>query len=128
MPRQGICGIGRSNSSGGPPWTLSASVGVRKNKRGSRRMRLKLEVDKGIAASLRENDGAGHQSPRRGYKPARQTRHRGFDVGLAQRPMRKHHEESYDADLQHFASCQNRIAMRVAAEHAAQHSRGDGEI
>src|SRR2546421_6407311 len=99
MPRHGICGIGRSNSSGGPPCTLSTSVGVRKNKRGSRSMRLKLEVDEGIAASLRENDGAGHQSPCRGYNPPRQARHRAFDVGLAPRPMRKPHEESYDADL-----------------------------
>ena len=108
--------------------TLSASVGWRKNKRGSRSMRLKLEVDEGIAVSLSENDGARHQGPGRGHNPARQTRHRGFDVGLAQRPVREHHEEGDDADLQHFARGQNRVAMRVPAEHSAQHSRGDGEI
>ena len=91
-------------------------------------MRLKLEVDEGIAVSLSENDGAGHQGPGSGHDPARQTRHRRFDVDFAQRPVREHHEESHDADLQHFARGQNRVAVRVAAEHAAQHSRGDGEI
>src|SRR5437773_1430035 len=97
MPRHGICGIGRSNSSGGPPWTLSASVGGRKNKRGSRSMRLKLEVDEGITGSLCKNDGTRHQGPCRGYNPPWQTRYRGFDVDVAQRPMRKHHEGCYDA-------------------------------
>src|SRR5439155_355804 len=99
MPRHGICGIGRSYSSGGPPWTLSASVGGRKNKRGSRSMRLKLEVDEGITGSLCKNDGTRHQGPCRGYNPPWQTRYRGFDVDVAQRPMRKHHEKCYDADL-----------------------------
>src|SRR5438034_398778 len=52
--------VRRSSSSGGPPCTLSASFGLRKNKRGSRSMRLKLEVDEGIAGSLSENDGTRH--------------------------------------------------------------------
>src|SRR6476659_1612084 len=99
MPRHGICGIGRSNSSGGPPWTLSASVGWRKNKCGSRRMRLKLEVDEGIAASLSENDGTRHRGASRGHNQRRQTGTVTFVMGLAHWSLRKHHEESYDADL-----------------------------
>src|SRR3984893_6633519 len=128
MPRHGIGGIGRSYSSGGPPCTLSRGVGLRKNKRGSRRMRLKLEVDEGIAVSLSENDGASHQGPRRGYNPTRQTRHRSFDVAVAQRPMHQHHAGSDDGDLQHFAGRKNGVAVRVSAKHAPQHSRGDSEI
>src|ERR1700731_1332152 len=118
MPRHGIGGIGRSYSSGGPPCTLSLGVGLRKNKRGSRRMRLKLEVDEGIAVSLSENDGAGHQGPRRGHAPARQMRHGRFDVALAQRPMHQNHEERDNPDLQHFMGRKNGVAVRVSAKHA----------
>src|SRR6266404_4590352 len=128
MPRHGICGTGRSYSSGGPPCTLSLGVGLRKNKRGSRSLRLKLEVDEGIAASLRKNDRAGHQGPCRGHDPARQTRYGGFDVALAQRPMHENHADSNDTDLQHFAGGKNGVAVYVSAEHAVQHSGGDGEI
>src|SRR6266404_468899 len=127
MPRHGIVGIGRSYSSGGPPCTLSLGVGLRKNKRGSRRMRLKLEVDEGIAVSLSENDRASHQSPGRGYDPAWQTRHRGFDVAVPQRPMQQHHAGGDDGDLQHFARGKDGVAVRVAAKHAAQHAGGDTE-
>src|ERR1700682_2241910 len=128
MPRHGIGGIGRSNSRGGPPCTLSLSVGLRKNKRGSRRMRLKLEVDEGIAISLSENDGASHQGPGRGYDPARQTRYGGFDVAITQRPMQQHHAGGDDGDLQHFARGKNDVAVSVSAKHTAQHAGGDGEI
>src|SRR5882762_7446291 len=117
MPRHGIGGIGRSNSRGGPPCTLSLSVGLRKNKRGSRRMRLKLEVDEGIAISLSENDGASHQGPGSGYDPARQTCYRGFDVAVPQRPMHQHHAGSDDGDLQHFAGGKNGVALGVSTKH-----------
>src|SRR5438067_1872261 len=63
MPRQANCGIGRTYSSGGPPCTLSSCEGLRKNNRGRRSLRLKLEIDEGIAASLSQDDGAGHKGP-----------------------------------------------------------------
>src|ERR1700736_1124068 len=128
MPRHGIGGIGRSYSSGGTPCTLSLGVGLRKNKRGSRSMRLKLEVDEGIAVSLSENNGASHQGPGRGYDPTRQTGYRRFDVAVPQRPMHQHHAGGDDGDLQHFAGGKNGVALGVSAKHAAQHARGDGEI
>src|ERR1700730_17332348 len=128
MPRHGIGGIGRSYSSGGPPCTLSLGVGLRKNKRGSRRMRLKLEVDEGIAISLSENDGASHQGPGRGYDPARQTCLRRFDVAVAQRPMHQHRGGGDDVDLHHFARRKSAVAVSVPAKHAAHHAGGDGEF
>src|SRR5712691_9361439 len=122
MPRHGSFGMGRSYSRG------TISDGLAKNKRGSRSLRLKLEVDEGIAVSLCENDGAGHQGPCRGHDPGRQTRHGGFDVALAQRAMHENHAGSDDTDLQHFAAGKNGVAVCVSAKHAAQHSRGDGEV
>ena len=50
-------------------------------------MRLKLEVDEGIAVSLSEDDGTGHEGPYRCYNPARQTHHGCFDIAIAQRPV-----------------------------------------
>src|SRR6185312_15415147 len=91
MPRHGIGGIGRSNSKGGPPCTLSASVGCRKNKRGRRSLFLKLEVDEGITGSLCKNNGAGHQGPGRGDDPTREPSHRGFDVAVTEHPMHCNH-------------------------------------
>src|SRR5204863_15741 len=82
-----------------------------KNKRGSRSLRLKLEVDEGIAVSLSENDSAGHQGPGRGHDPARQTRYGRFDVALAHRPMHQNHADRDDTDLQHFAGCKNGVAI-----------------
>ena len=78
IPRHGSCGIGRSYSRGGPPCTLSTCGGLRKNKRGSRSLSLKLEVDEGIAVSLSENNGAGHEGPCRRHNPARQTQSQPF--------------------------------------------------
>src|SRR4030095_7380722 len=111
MPRHGIGGIGRSNSRGGPPCTLSASVGCRKNKRGRRSLFLKLEVDEGITVSLSKNNGAGHQSPRCRNNPTREPSHRGFDVAVTQSPMCRNHEHRNDAYLQQFASGKNGVAM-----------------
>src|SRR4029077_14239325 len=128
MPRQGTSGIGRSYSRGGPPCTRSSCVGLRKNNRGSRSLRLKLEVDKGIAASLSKNDGAGHQGPCRCYNPARQTHHGRFNVAVAQRPMHENHAGGDQRDLQHFTCTKNSVAVRVSAKHAVQHSGSDGEI
>src|ERR1700731_304723 len=110
MPRHGIGGIGRSYSSGGPPCTLSLGVGGRKNKRGSRRMRLKLEVDEGIAASLSKNDGARHQGPGAGHGPARQARDRCLDVAIAEKRVHQDHAGSHDGHLQHLARGKNRVA------------------
>ena len=42
--------------------------------------------------------------------------------------MREHHKESDDADLKHLAGREDRVAVSVSAEHAAQDSGGDGEI
>src|SRR6476646_8174166 len=128
MSRQGSCGIGRSYSCGGPPCTLSVSVGCLKNNRGRRSLRLKLEVDEGIAASLSENDGAGHERPRGCNEPARQTRHGGFDIAIAQKPMHKNHPRSDKRDLQHLARGKNGVAVRMSAKHAAQHPRGNREV
>src|SRR6266545_2638410 len=91
MPRQGNCGIGRTYSSGGPPCTLSSCDGFLKNNRGRRSLRLKLEIDEGIAASLSQDDGAGHKGPCRCYNPARQTHHGRFDVAISQRPVHENH-------------------------------------
>src|SRR6266487_6222217 len=128
MPRQANCGIGRTYSSGGPPCTLSSCDGLRKNNRGRRSLRLKLEIDEGIAASLSQDDGAGHKGPCRCYNPARQTHHGRFDIAIAQRPMHENHASGDECDLQHFACSENSVAVRVPAKHAVQHSRGDGEI
>src|SRR5258708_31318135 len=119
MPRQGTAGIGRSNSRGGSPCTLSSGVGVRKNKRGSRRMRLKLEVDEGIAASLSKNDGARHQGPGAGHGPAWHTRDRCFDVAIAEKRVHQDHAGSDYGYLQHLARGKNRVAARVSPEHPA---------
>src|SRR6266566_5637802 len=128
MPRQGTSGIGRSYSRGGPPCTRSISGALVKNNRGRRRMRLKLEVDEGIAASLSENNRAGHQGPCRCYNPARQTHHGGFDIAVAQRPMHENHSGVDERDLEHFTRTKDGVAVRVSAKHAAQHSRGNREI
>ena len=121
-PRQGRCGIGRSYSS------ETISDGLAKNNLGSRSWRLELEIDEGITVSLSENDGASHCCPHTRDTPTRDALHGCFDVRVAQRPVRDHHEESDDADLEHFTRTKNRVGMRVTAEHAAQHSRSDGEI
>src|SRR6266550_880059 len=128
IPRQGACGIGRSYSRGGPPCTRSISGGLLKNNRGRRRMRLKLEVDEGIAASLSENNRTGHKGPYRCDNPARQTHYGGFDIAIAQRPMHENHPGGDERDLQHFTRSKNCVAVRVSAKHAAQHSRGNREI
>ena len=107
---------------------LSSCDGLRKNKRGSRSLCLKLEVDEGIAVSLSENDGAGHHGPCPCYNPARQTHHGRFDVAVAQRPMHENHASGDERDLQHFTCSKNSVAVGVSAKHAAQHSGGDGEI
>src|SRR5438067_13730802 len=99
IPRHSSLWIGRSYSRGGPPCTLSNCDGLRKNNRGRRSLRLKLEVDEGIAVSLSENDGAGHQGPCGGHDPARQTGHGRFDVAIAQRPMHKNHARGDKRDL-----------------------------
>src|SRR5438477_6648389 len=91
MPRHGIGGIGRSNSKGGPPCTLSASVGCRKNKRGRRSLFLKLEVDEGITVSLGKNNGASHQRPRRCNNPTWEPSQRGFNVAVTSRTMHRNH-------------------------------------
>src|SRR2546423_7318988 len=128
MSRHGSCGIGRSYSRGGPPCTLSVSVGCLKNNRGRRSLRLKLEVDEGIAASLSENDGAGHERPCGCYDPARRTHHGGFDIAIAQKPMHQNHSGGHKRDLQHFARSKNGVPVRMPAKHAAQHSRGNREV
>src|SRR6267378_551695 len=128
MPRQGSCGIGRTYSSGGPPCTLSSCDGLRKNNRGRRSLRLKLEIDEGIAASLSEDDGAGHEGPCRCYNPARHTHHGRFDVAIAQGPVHENHPGGDERDLQHFTRSKNGVAVRISAKHATQHSRGNREI
>src|SRR6266545_5088610 len=128
MPRQANCGIGRTYSRGGPPCTLSTCVGLRKNNRGRRSLRLKLEIDEGIAASLSQDDGAGHEGPRPCYNPARQTHHGRFDVAIAQGPVHENHPGGDKGDLHHFTRRKNGVAVRMSTKHTAQHSRSDGEI
>ena len=38
------------------------------------------------------------------------------------------HENGHEPDLQKLARAEERVAVRMAAEHPAQHARGDGEI
>src|ERR1700730_3199558 len=128
MPRHGSPGIGRSYSRGGPPCTRSAGVGSRKNKRGSRSLLLKLEIDEGIAASLSKNDRARHKCPSRSHDRARQAGHCGFDIAVAQPRVRRDQASGDEHNLQNLASGQNRIGMGVPAKHSPQHSRSDGEI
>ena len=71
IPRHGTGGIGRSNSSGGPPWICSARDGFRKNKRGRRSRSLKLEINERIASSLSKNDRTRHERPDGGDGPRR---------------------------------------------------------
>ena len=42
--------------------------------------------------------------------------------------MHKNHPGGDEADLQHFARGKDGVAVRVAAKHPAQHSRGNREI
>src|SRR5882757_20653 len=119
MPRQANCGIGRTYSSGGPPCTLSTCVGLRKNNRGRRSLRLKLEIDEGIAASLGQDDGAGHEGPCCCYNPARQTHHGRFDVAIAQGPVHENHPGGDEGDLQYFTCRKNGVAVRMSTKHAA---------
>src|SRR5438552_15426956 len=42
--------------------------------------------------------------------------------------MHENHADSDDTDLQHFAAGKNGVAVCVSSKHAAQHSRGNGEI
>src|SRR2546423_205686 len=128
ISRHDSCGIGRWYSRGGPPCTLSVSVGCLKNNRGRRSLRLKLEVDEGIAASLSKNNGAGHECPCGCYDPARRTHHGGFDIAIAQKPVHKNHPGGDKRDLQHFARGKNGVPVPMSAKHAAQHSRGNREI
>src|SRR2546423_2063865 len=89
IPRQGAGGIGRSNSRGGPPWISSSREGLRKNKRGSRRRSLKLEIDERITASLSDNDGTYHRGPDGRDCPGRQTHHCRLKCVIAHRPMHR---------------------------------------
>ena len=47
---------------------------------------------------------------------------------VAQRPVDDEHAERHDSDLQNLARREERVALRMSAEHSAQHPRGDGEI
>ena len=42
--------------------------------------------------------------------------------------MHENHPGGDKRDLQHFTRRKNGVAMRMSTKHAAQHSRGDGEI
>src|SRR5437763_15249428 len=92
IPRQGAGGIGRSNSRGGPPWICSSREGLRKNKRGSRRRFLKLEIDERITASLSNNDATYHRGPHGGDGPGRQPHHSRPNRFIAQNPW--HQEQT----------------------------------
>src|SRR4051812_13704348 len=100
--------------------TMSVTVMPRHGWFGITRSKSKLEVDECIAASLREDDGAGHEEPRRGYGPARQARDSGFQRDIAQRPVRDEEEEGDNRDLQNLARGQDCIAARKAAEHSGK--------
>src|ERR1041385_5172946 len=118
-PRHGAGGIGRSNSSGGPPWICSSRVSLRKNIRGNRSRCLKLEINEGITGSLSENDGERHDRADRGDGPCRQPDDGGFKTFVAHRPMHPHHAGGDDRDLKQLARGQNHVAARMAAEHSA---------
>src|SRR5438045_2687740 len=100
IPRQGAAGIGRSNSRGGPPWICSSREGLRKNKRGSRRRFLKLEIDERITASLSNNDGTYHRGPDRGDRPRRQTHHCRLKRVIAHGPMHRYDTGGDASNLQ----------------------------
>src|SRR6266403_2977352 len=128
IPRHGTGGIGRSNSSGGPPWICSARDGFRKNNRGRRSRSLKLEINEGITASLSKNNCADHQRPGRGHDPARQTGHRCFDITITERAVDADHANGHARDLEHFARGEKGIAVSVPAEHSGEHSTRNREI
>src|SRR5206468_8056627 len=128
IPRHGAGGIGRSNSSGGPPWICSSRVGLRKNIRARRSRCLKLEINEGITGSLSENDGERHDGADGSDRPRGQTYHRAFETCVAHCPMHRNHTKADDSYLQQFARAQNHVAVRMAAEHSAQHPTRDREI
>src|SRR5207248_316486 len=128
IPRQGAGGMGRSNSRGGPPWICSSREGLRKNKRGSRRRSLKLEIDERITASLSDNDGTYHSGPARRDHPRRQTHHCRLKRVVAHRPMHRDHTGGDGSNLQQFTRGKNRIAVWMLAKHPAEHSARDREI
>src|SRR5580765_3735411 len=128
IPPQGAGGIGRSNSRGGPPWICSSREGLRKNKRGSRRRSLKLEIDERITASLSDNDGTYHRGPHGRDRPGRQTHYRRLKRLVAHNPMHRDQTGGDASNLQQFTSGKNRIAAWVLAEHTAEHSARDREI
>src|SRR5215470_13645160 len=128
MPCHGNSGIGRTYSSGGPPWMLSTSGGFLKNNRGRRSLRLKLEVDKGITISLSQDDGARHEGPPGCHKPRRRTHHSRFDIRIAQEPVHEDHPAGDKSDLKHLASGENGVTVRMPTKHAPQHPPGAREI
>src|SRR5262249_18714667 len=118
MPCHGNSGIGRTYSSGGPPWMLSISGGFLKNNRGRRSLGLKLEIDEGITISLSKDYGARHESPPGCHKPRRCTHHSCFDIGIAQKPVDKNHPGGHKSDLKHLASSENGVTVRMPTKHS----------
>src|SRR5207248_1492737 len=51
-----------------------------------------------------------------------------FDVAIAQGAVHENHPGGDKRDLRHFTRRKNGIAVGMPTKHAAQHSRGDGEI
>src|ERR1044071_9138179 len=90
--------------------------------------RSKLEVDECIAVALGENDRASHEEPEGGDGPSGETGHGCLDRDVAQSPMGREEENRDDADLQDFASAEKGVAVRIPAEHAADHAAGGLEI
>src|SRR5437588_8559652 len=126
MPRQGAGGIGRSNSSGGPPWICSSRMCLRKNIRGRRSLSLKLEINEGITGSLSENNSARHHRADGSDRPCWQAHYSGFKAVLAHRPVQRDDTGGDDSDLEQFAGGKNHVAMLVLTEHASEHSTGHG--
>src|SRR6476646_2956179 len=122
IPRQGAGGIGRSNSRGGPPWICSSREGLRKNKRGSRRRSLKLEIDERITASLSDNDGTYHCGPDGRNRPGRHTHYRRLKCVIAHRPMHRDQTGGDASNLQQLTRGKHRVTVWMLAEHTPEHS------
>src|SRR5690242_17284157 len=80
-----------------------------------------LEIDEGIARSLRDHDRERHDRPDDRYDRRRRARNRGFERARAHEPVREHDAADDREHRDQMRSRQDRLGLLVEAEHAREH-------